>query len=76
MEALDRNSFRKQLKDLGFSPTVYSPNQALVNSNLISECHQRNIQVIPWTVNHKKEITSLKKMGVDGIISDYPDLFK
>ena len=76
VEALDRNSFRKQLKDLGFSPTVYSPNQALVNPNLISECHQRNIQVIPWTVNDKKEIAILKKMGVDGIISDYPDLFK
>lgn len=76
VEALNRNSFRKQLKDLAFTPTIYSPNQALVNANLISECHQRNIQVITWTVNDKKEITRLKKLGVDGIISDYPDLFK
>ena len=76
VEALDLNSFRKQIKDLGFTPTIYSPNQALVNANLITECHQRNIQVIPWTVNDKKEIGRLKKLGVDGIISDYPDLFK
>ncbi len=76
VEALDRNSFRKQLKDLSFSPTIYSPNQALVNANLITECHQRGIQIIPWTVNDKKQIAKLKGLGVDGIISDYPDYFK
>ena len=76
VEGLDKNSFRKQLKDLGFNPAIYSPEQVLVNPNLITECHKRNIEIIPWTVNDKKEITKLKKMGVDGIISDYPDLFK
>ena len=75
IEATDRNSFRKQLKDLGFSPTIYSPEQSLVNPNLITECHTRNIQIIPWTVDDKKDISTFKKMGVDGIISDYPDLF-
>ena len=75
IEATDKNSFRKQLKDLGFTPTVYSPEQSIVNQNIITECHKRNIQIIPWTVNDKKEITKFKKMGVDGIISDYPDLY-
>ena len=75
IEATDKNSFRKQLKDLGFSPTIYSPDQSLVNPNLITECHKRNIQIIPWTVNDKKEIIKFKKIGVDGVISDYPDLF-
>ena len=75
IEATDKNSFRKQLKDLGFTPTIYSPESALVNQNLITECHKRNIQIIPWTVNDKKEINKFKKMGVDGIISDYPDLY-
>ena len=75
VEATDKNSFRKQLKDLGFMPTIYSPEQTLINPNLITECHKRNIQIIPWTVNEKKEIIKLKKMGVDGIISDYPDFF-
>ena len=31
--------------------------------------------MIPWTVNEKATIDSLKQMGVDGIISDYPNLF-
>ena len=75
IEATDKNSFRKQLKDLGFIPTIYNPESVLVNQNLITECHKRNIQIIPWTVNDKKEINKFKKMGVDGIISDYPDLY-
>ena len=75
IEATDKNSFRKQLKDLGFIPTIYSPESELVNQNLITECHKRNIQIIPWTVNDKKEMNKFKKMGVDGIISDYPDLY-
>ena len=32
-------------------------------------------EIIPWTVNDKKKIEELKKMGVDGIITDYPNLF-
>lgn len=75
IEANDKNSFRKQLKDLGFTPTIYSPESALVIPTLIKQCHDLGMQIIPWTVNDKKEIERLKKMGVDGIITDYPDLF-
>jgi glycerophosphoryl diester phosphodiesterase len=40
---------------------------------MIAKCHQLGIQIIPWTVNEEKKMLSLKKMGVDGLISDYPD---
>jgi glycerophosphoryl diester phosphodiesterase len=33
------------------------------------------MKVIPWTVNDSGEIKKLIAMGVDGIITDYPDLF-
>ena len=75
IEALNMNSFRKQIKDLGFTPTIYSPEQILVTPNLIASCHERKIRIIPWTVNDKKRIKEFKKMGVDGIITDYPNLF-
>ncbi len=75
IEATDKNSFRKQLNDLGFYPTIYSPEQTLVNPNLVNECHERKIQIIPWTVNDKTKMAALKALGVDGIISDYPNLF-
>lgn len=75
IEDHDKRSFEDQLKDLGFIPTIYSPAYQLVNEKLLEDCHARNIKVIPWTVNDKPTIDKLKKMGVDGIISDYPNLF-
>jgi glycerophosphoryl diester phosphodiesterase len=75
VEVSDKRSFRKQLDDLGFTPSIHSPAYQLVTANLIKECHERNIRIIPWTVNDKKQIEKLKAMGVDGIISDFPDLF-
>lgn len=75
VEATDKNSFRKQIKDLGFTPTIYSPEETLVTSNLINECHERNIKIIPWTVDDKKKIKDFKALGVDGIITDYPNYF-
>jgi glycerophosphoryl diester phosphodiesterase len=75
IEDFDKRTLEEQLKALGFTPTIYSPAYILVNEALLKKCHQQNIKVIPWTVNDKKEIERLKAMGVDGIISDYPDYF-
>ncbi len=75
MEATDKRSLDEQLKELGFTPAVYSPNFALVTPELVKECRTRGIRVIPWTVNDLDVMKRLKALGVDGIISDYPDLF-
>jgi glycerophosphoryl diester phosphodiesterase len=74
VEADNKNSFRKQLKDLGFSPTIYSPDFSLVTDVLVANCHNNGIKLIPWTIDDKAKIEELKKMGVDGIITDYPNL--
>jgi glycerophosphoryl diester phosphodiesterase len=65
----------KQISLLGFQPTIYSPEYKYVNQAMIDYCHQKNIQVIPWTVNTKEEINALIELKVDGIITDYPNLF-
>jgi glycerophosphoryl diester phosphodiesterase len=75
IEDYDKRTLEEQIKDLGFSPTIYSPAFVLVNDALIKKCHQQNIQIIPWTVNDKAKMAELKALGVDGIISDYPNLF-
>ena len=75
IEDFDKRSLDDQLKDVGFTPTIYSPAFELVNETLISKCHQQSIKVIPWTVDDKKEIERLRLLGVDGIITDYPNLF-
>lgn len=76
VEDFDKRSFDTQLKNLGFVPTIYSPEQSLVTKELAKECKNLGIKLVPWTVNDVNKIDSLKAMGVDGIISDYPNLFK
>jgi len=75
IEDFDKRSLEDQLEALGFTPTIYSPAYELVNKKLLKKCHDRDIKVIPWTVNDKPTIAKLKQMGVDGIITDYPNIF-
>jgi glycerophosphoryl diester phosphodiesterase len=75
VEDYDKKNFDEQVTQLGFAPSIYSAHYSLVNEALIKKCHQQKVKVIPWTVNDKAEIERLKKMGVDGIITDYPNLF-
>jgi glycerophosphoryl diester phosphodiesterase len=75
VEATDKRNIETLIKDLGFTPTIYSPAYQLVNTTVISNCHAKGIKIVPWTVNDKAKIDELKKMGVDGIITDYPNLF-
>lgn len=62
-----------QLDQLGFVPQIYSPYYKLITANLVDEAHDRGMKVIPWTVNETLVMDSLLQMGVDGIITDYPD---
>lgn len=43
---------------------------------LVDEVHALNKKINVWTVNDSVKINRLINMGVDGIITDYPDYFK
>ncbi|MFL5731047.1 MAG: glycerophosphodiester phosphodiesterase family protein [Cytophagaceae bacterium] len=59
---------------LGFIPEIYSPDYSLVDDHLIRYAEKNNMKIIPWTVNDLDTIIRLQRMGVHGIITDYPDL--
>lgn len=82
-------SMDENLKELGFVPDIYSPNYKLLEKNGVALIHKKNptrvlkpgkksspVRVIPWTVNNEKEMLELKAMGVDGIITDFPEKAK
>ncbi len=75
IEDFDKLSASDHIRYLGFTPTIYSPHYSLVNQKLVSDCHTRNMKIIPWTVNDLQTMRKLTSFGVDGLISDYPNLF-
>jgi len=55
---------------------IWSPLYEDVSASSITEAHSLGLPVIVWTVNDPKDMSRLIDMGVDGIISDRPDLLR
>lgn len=53
---------------------IWAPNQTYLSPAMLAEAHALGIIVIPWTVNDTSMMARLIDMGVDGLISDRPDL--
>ena len=71
-----KTSLRKTRRILGFTPHVLSPRYATLNKRIVNDYHRAGVQIIPWTVNDAEQMKKLINMGVDGIISDYPNLYE
>lgn len=69
----DERSIDDYVSALGFVPEIWSPNYRLLTFDIVKEAHNKGMEVIPWTVNTVDEMRKLLDMGVDGIITDYPD---
>ncbi len=61
------------LARLPFKPDIYSPYHLFVHQGLRDSTREMGISLIPWTVNHTSDMRRLLDLGVDGIITDYPD---
>jgi glycerophosphoryl diester phosphodiesterase len=70
-----QSSLEDNLKSIGFTPDIYSPQYKLATRELVAKCHEQGMVFVPWTVNTLEEMKSLKELGVDGMITDYPNLF-
>lgn len=75
IDAKNTKTVKGLVEELGFKPFIISPNYQIVDNVFVKEAHKLGIKVIPWTVNNVKEMERLKSLKVDGIISDYPNLF-
>ena len=67
-------SLPRTIKDAGGA--IWSPYFGDVTPELVAESHGLGLKVVVWTVNKKDDIARLIDAGVDGIISDRPDLLR
>ena len=56
--------------------TIWSPNYLDVSAAAVIEAQSLGLKVIPWTVNAPADMDRLVELGVDGLISDRPDLLR
>ncbi|WP_235832215.1 glycerophosphodiester phosphodiesterase family protein [Aquirufa rosea] len=70
---VSRKSPENTIKNLGFTPAIYSPNYQSLSPEYIVFCHKNGMKVVPWTVNDAESIERLKEIGVDAVITDYPN---
>jgi len=54
--------------------SVWSPQASSISERRLAEAFEVGLVVIPWTVNSLEEVEMLVDAGVDGVITDRPDL--
>ena len=55
---------------------IWSAHFADLDARNLQEAHALGLQVLAWTVNEPTQIQRLLDLGVDGLISDRPDLVR
>ena len=54
----------------------WAPNYTYLTDALLEEAHRLGLKVYVWTVDSRSDMERLKEMGVDGIVSNRPDILK
>ena len=60
--------FAKKIKAHSINPYF-----KLLTTKNVQLIHENGFKIYPWTVNQPEDITFVKSLNIDGIISDFPD---
>ena len=52
----------------------WGPDYTDLTEEMIAEAHSLGLRVVPWTVNLPEDMRRLIRWGIDGLITDRPDL--
>ena len=63
--------FIKFAKKIG--ATTITMKAQLINKIVVKHIHKNNLLINAWVVNNPKSIKRIKRLGVDGVMSDFPD---
>ncbi|HSR04056.1 MAG TPA: glycerophosphodiester phosphodiesterase [Proteiniclasticum sp.] len=58
---------------LTFGASFIHPYYMAMDRSIVEESHKKNIKVNLWTVNDTDKVSYYKDLGIDGLITDYPE---
>lgn len=78
LAGLDIRAFRGSVPRLvqAAGASVWSPDYTDLSADALEESHELGLLVIPWTANDPEDMARLVDLGVDGLISDRPDVLR
>ncbi len=53
--------------------TAVNPAARFVTARFVQDAHRRGLRIFAYTVNAPSEIARLRRLGVDGVFSDFPE---
>ena len=68
--------FEKQMKLLNFEPFGVGIDFNIISQKIIDLVHNKKQVIYGWTINDQENSKSLTSMGLDGVITDYPNIIK
>jgi len=71
---MNKDNFDTNIKNLGFTPQYLSPYFSLITAEMVKTAHEQHVKILPWTVNKPEDFKKMEELGVDGVITDFPDL--
>lgn len=70
-DPLDALTLAKEIKAISMNP-----NYRALNNEVVDKLHDAGLKVYPYTVNEPVDIERMKKYGVDGLITNFPERVK
>jgi len=58
---------------LELNAIAINPNYRSLNSDVVSKIHQKGFEIYTWTVNEVDDINLIRNLGVEAIITDFPE---
>lgn len=56
-----------------FQVPEYSGDTHVITPRFVADAHAHNVEIHAWTINENEDIARMIELGVDGLITDYPD---
>ena len=68
--------FEQEMKFLNFEPYGVGLDYNIISQKIIDFVHNKKQVIYGWTINDKENSKTLTSMGLDGVITDYPNIIK